>query len=153
MTRGANRNDRCGVEETFQALPALLIVLLCVGLVLAAVHYQTSAAAQSVAEERADLQAAIFVDALRSDPVLSTAGVISWAKAEAVANRSSNLSFAPTGAKFAALSLANNSSEVILLGSRGALSPKGSIASAPVPVLMPTGAVVPGLLRVGVEVQ
>ena len=147
------RNNRVAADETFQALPALLIVLVCVGLVLSAVHFQNSNAAEAAARDRASLQAAIFVDALRHDAAIAEDGAAIWEKAEAVANHTTNLSFVPSRARFVALSLANNSSELILLGSRGALSPQWGFASAPVAVRLPGGAVIPGLLRVGVEVS
>ena len=146
------RNNRVAADESFQALPALLIVLLCVGMVLAAVHVQNSNALDDLARDRASLQAAVFVDALRNDPAIGDGGQAVWVKAEAVANHSTNLTFSPARARFAALSIANNSSELVLLGAHESLSPRLSYASAPIAVKVPGAAVVPGVLRVGVEV-
>jgi len=147
------RNDWLGAEETFQVLPSLLIVLVCVGIVLAAIHDQSASATEALERDRGDLQAAIFVDALRHDDAVSDGGVAVWSKAEAIANRGSNLTFAPSHARYASLSVAGNGSDLVLLGSAGERSATWAFASAAVAVKLPGGAIVPGMFRVGVEIR
>lgn len=147
------RRDRAGAEETFQVVPALIIVIVCVGLVLAAVYNASAAAEQRAAEQRAAIQAEILLDALRSDAALAdTQGTISWAGAQAVASGAVNLSFLPARARIVSITWFPEGRELFVVGNMSDLSATVVFRGQPVPVRFPDGMVRPGLLRVGVEI-
>jgi hypothetical protein len=148
------RRDRAGAEETFQVVPALIIVIVCVGLVLAAVHGSSIAADARSAEQRARVQAEILLDALRNDAALAdTQGTLSWAGAEAVASGAVNLSFLPAPARIVSLTWYPEGRELFVVGNMSHLSAHLLYRGQPVPVRFPDGTVHPGLLRVGVEIS
>lgn len=157
MTRGALgtrlRRDRAGAEETFQVVPALIIVIVCVGLVLAAVHNSSTAADGRAAEQRAAMQAEILLDALRNDAAFADAqGTLSWQGAQAVASGAVNLSFLPARARIISITWFPEGHELFLIGNTSDLSATLVFRGQPVAVRFPDGLVGPGLLRVGVEV-
>ncbi|HEX9708443.1 MAG TPA: hypothetical protein VGB42_00485 [Candidatus Thermoplasmatota archaeon] len=145
------RRDRQGAEETFQALPALLITIVCVGLVFGAMAALDDSARAREAGQRAQLQAQLFVEALPAERALAAPGdAVSWDGASAVASGTLGLTFVPPRACVATLLDTLSGEEVFLLGSLDALTPSCEVAALPVPVLRADGTTVPGLLRAGV---
>lgn len=148
------RSDQAGAEGTFQVVPALIIVIVCVGLVLAAVHNSSIAADGRAAEQRAAVQAEILLDALRNDAALAdTQGTLSWTSAQAVASGAANLSFLPERARIISVTWFPEGRELFLVGNMSDLAANLAFQGQPVPVRFPDGTVRPGLLRVGVEIS
>lgn len=145
------RRDRQAAEQTFQALPAVLITIVVVGLVFGAVSAANDGAHARDAQQRAHLQAELFVEALPADASLAApGGGVRWAGVESVASGASVLSFVPPRACLASVLDVQAGDEAFLWGSLDALTPDCVVASAPVPLLRGDGTVVPGLLRAGV---
>jgi hypothetical protein len=147
------RRDQQGTGETYQTLCALTVVIVCVGLVLGAVHASTSQAANDAARHRAQLQADIALDALARDSALVGApGVLDWGRAAEVAAGRASLSFAPTALRVVTLRSVLSGGELFLSGSASTIDPHLLFTSRPVSIMMASGAVEPGVLRIGVEV-
>jgi hypothetical protein len=145
------RNDRRGAEETFQALPALLITIVVVGLVFGAVGSAHAGARSHEQERRAHLQADLFVEGLSREPWLQApGGAVGWQRAEAVASGAVNLSFVPPRACAATLVDTASGLEIFLFGSAASVTPGCVWSARPVAILLPDGSVVPGILRAGV---
>jgi hypothetical protein len=148
------RRDQAGAEETFQLVPALTVVLVCVAAVMAAAGSAARAGAQSAAQERAALQAEVLLDSIRESRVLRDGGdAISWERATEVANRTLNLSFHPSSTRAISLVWFPNGTELFLVGNVSVVGEGVLIRGHPVPIRLLTGETWPGLLRVGVEVQ
>lgn len=145
------RRDRRGAEETFQALPAVLITIVVVGLVFGVVAAAGDGAREREAHDRARLQAEIFVEALSFEPALEeSTGAVSWEGALSVARKDRNLTFVPPHACVASLLDTQGVEELFLFGVPGGLSPNCVVVSLPTPIIRQDGTVVPGVLRAGV---
>lgn len=145
------RSDRRGAEQTFQALPAVLITIVVVGMVFGVLGAVDGSARERASEQRALLQADLFLAAIPREAALAApGGAVSWAGARAIAAGGVGLSFVPPRACVATVLDTQSGSELFLLGSQDTLAPGCTISSVPVPLLLENGTFVPGLLRAGV---
>ena len=144
------RNHR-GAGEVNQAMAAMVVIMICVGAVMAAVHAATASARDRSMAERALDQAQICLDAVAADPALrGRGGALSLSKAEAVASGNATLQFRPEALRLVSLRAAAEGNEVLLVG---APSPHIVLVSRPVAVELADGRVLPGVLRVGVALS
>lgn len=147
------RADQIGSTSSLELLPALLVMLIAVGAVLAVVHHAAGDARSEAANERARLQADILIRALEEDPALcEEPGKVVWERAEAVGRGESNLSFVPPTARIVTLIDTRNGREITLFNASSGLSPSWVFADLPVPIELPDGSLAPGILRAGVGV-
>jgi hypothetical protein len=132
-------------------LPAVLITIVCVGLVFGALAAANDGARAQADSQRARLQAELFLEALPAEDALrAPGGAVSWEGARAVSQGERALAFVPARACVVSLLDTQSGDEVFLLGSLEALSPSCQVAASPVPVQRADGTVAPGLLRAGV---
>jgi len=147
------RDDRSGVGETYEALCALTVVIISVGLTLGAVHSATEQAKADASHRRAEIQADISLDALARDPALAKSpGVLEWRSASDVAAGRTGLSFLPSSVRVASLRSAMGGAELYLAGNATSLSSGLIFASRPVSIMTGPNTTEPGILRVGVAV-
>ena len=148
------RHNRTATGEVNQALAAMVVIMICVGAVMAAVHAATGSAHERLLQERARAQAQIVLDALRDDPVLQgRGGALSLAKAQQVRAANATLAFHPARLRVAALRAVAFGDEVLMVGQTADLSTDVLLVSQPVAVELDDGRVLPGILRVGVAVE
>jgi hypothetical protein len=148
------RRDTRATGEVNQAMAAMVVIMICVGAVMAAVHAATASARERSAEERAREQAQICLDAIAADPALQgRGGALSLAKAKIVASGNATLQFRPEAMTLAALRAAAEGQEVLLFGTPSALGPHAVLALRPVSVELDDGRILPGVLRVGVDLS
>jgi hypothetical protein len=145
------RGNRAGAAETFQALPALLITIVLVGLVFGALAAANEGARARESQERAQLQAHLFLVALPDERALrAPGGAVAWEGALALAQARASLAFVPPRACIASLLDTDSGTELFLLGSLDTLTAACETTASPVPILRGNGSVVPGILRAGV---
>ena len=147
------RRNRRATGEVNQSLAALVVIMMSVGLVMAAVHAVSSEGAGRAARERAQAQGDVCLDALVEDPELQgRPGTLSILSAQRVAAGLEALAFLPDSVKVVTLRAVDYGAEVWVEGDASALSRDLVFVLRPVAVETDRGAVVPGVLRVGVEV-
>ena len=147
------RTDRRGTGDMNETLAALIVIMTCVGFVMAAVHSASAGAAERAADERARAQGEVCLDAIARDPALAAgASAVSMDKARLVGAGLAPLSFTPAAMKLVTLRAARGGSEVWVHGNGTALVPGIVLVERPVAVEIEGGATVPGILRVGVVV-
>jgi len=127
--------------------------MMCVGLVMAAAHAAAAAGAASAREARARAQGEICLDALSRDPALTDAGLLVLASAREAAAGNTTVAFHPAALRFATLRLAEGGAEAWVVGTLDDLRPGVVVVSRPVPVIADGGRIVPGILRVGVDLS
>jgi hypothetical protein len=148
------RGNRKATGDVNQAFAAMVVIMMCVGAVMAAVHAATASGRERALEERAREQAEICLGALIEDPALQgRAGALSLAKANAVHAANGSLAFRPAALRVAALRAVSVGSEVLMVGDAAALGGHLVFVARPVPVELDDGRILPGILRVGVVVQ
>lgn len=145
---------RGAVGDTFQTFAAVSIVIVCVGCVLAAVQTASSRAYDDAARDRAHLQGIMVLDALSTDPALTSGeGTLRWHAAEGVANGLEPLRLKPATLAVLTLRQAGAGGEIFLVGNSTLLSTDLAFESRPVPIELTDGSVVPGVARAGVLVR
>jgi hypothetical protein len=145
------RCDRRGTGEVQQSLAALTVIMVSVGLVMAAVHASTEQGAERAKRERAVLQGEVCLDALERDAALDGAdAALSLAGAQGIQGARERLAFAPPSLKVVTLRAVTVGEEVWVLGSAADLAEPLVFVERPVAVEV-GGIVAPGVLRVGVE--
>lgn len=148
------RRSRKAVGEVNQSLAALVVIMMSVGLVMAAVHASSLSGADRARADRARAQAEICLDAILKDPAVTAAGgEVLLRNAGEVQAGNASLAFAPEALRFAALRTTVNESEVWLMGSLAEVLPGVLVVARPVAVQLDNGTVAPGLLRVGVQLR
>jgi hypothetical protein len=148
------RRNRTATGEVNQALAAMVVIMMCVGAVMAAVHAATGAAHDRSLQERAREQAQLVLDALSEDPALQgRSGALSLSKAQQVRAGNATLAFHPAGLRVAALRAVSAGDEVLMVGQTVDLGARVLLVSEPVAVELDDGRVLPGILRVGVAVE
>jgi hypothetical protein len=148
------RRNRNATGEVNQAFAAMILIMICVGSVMAAVHAATASGRDRALEERAREQAEICLEALVEDRALQgRGGALSMAKAHAIGAGNGSLAFHPEALRVAALRAVSEGGEVLMVGDSAAIGAHLVFAARPVAVELEDGRILPGILRVGVVVQ
>lgn len=146
------RGNFRGTGESYQAVAAVGVVLVCAGLVLSASHFATENVRQEAQRQRAHAQGELFLEALLQDPaVRGQSGALSWEGALRVATGSANLEFLPPSVKVLALREAGGGGELLVVGSPDALRPGLVIVERAVLVERSDGTFAAGVARAGVD--
>ena len=148
------RAGRRAVGETYQALAAVTVVIVCAGLVLAAVSYATQDARTRAARDRATLQADIALEALETDPILmADGGAVSWAGAMRIASGAAVLAFKPADLRVLTVRALEGEPDLFLFGDAHDLQPSLVFATRSVVIETADGDRLPGLAKAGVVVD
>ena len=144
--------DGRATGESYQAVAAITVVIVCAGLVLSATHFATDSARQEALQRRAVTQGEIFLDALERDPALAGHGqALLWEGAVRVAEGSAHLEFHPPSVKVLALREAASGPELIVIGGTDALRPGFELVERAVLIERSDGTFGPGIARAGVD--
>lgn len=148
------RRNRRAVGEVNQSLAALVVIMMCVGLVMVAVHGAVAAAGERAAREHARAQGEVFTAAAVEDGALAgKPGTLSITKARDIAAGRAGLGFSPEAVKVVTIRAVAFGSEVWLKGNAEALDGSLEFVVRPVAVELDNGTVAPGLLRAGVALE
>lgn len=148
------RGNRRATGESYHALAAVTVVIVCSGLVLSATHWATDNARREAARQRALAQGEVFLDALSADPEIRGPGLsLSWEGAMRVAAGLAELAFLPPSVKVFALREAARGGELLVLGDTAQLGPATVIIERAVLLERSDGTFGAGIARAGVDLS
>jgi hypothetical protein len=148
------RSDRRGAAEMMQVMQAVLVAIVCVGIVFAALAARSTAADEQQASARAANQAALLLEAIPRDAALAAGGgAVSWIGILTVASGEQHLSFVPQRTCSVTIQDVESGVSLFLHGNADALSSSCVFVRRPVPIAVGNGTTHPGLLTAGVARQ